>query len=208
MSPPSAALPDQAPAQRLQAVLARLALSRAALRHELMPSEPAGGAGSTDAAGGAPLRQLWQSLGRFSRRWPVAAVVADAARAWWHKHPWRATGDLLVHSLASQGQALVRRHPVATVAGAALLGGLLMALRPWRWQVVGRQLQPVPGQVGHWLIGQLASAPVQAALASLVLMALRPADTAGADDELPPAPQNGAAPYNSEDRMDGAGAKP
>lgn len=190
--------PQQSPvpqAQRLQAVLARLALSRSALRQEMLPTPDRPGPATADGSpGSAPLLRLWQSLGRFSRRWPVTTVLVDAARHWWDKHPWRTTGELVAYGAASQLQSLVRRHPAATVAGAALLGGLLMGLRPWRWQLVGKQLGPVPGHVGQWLIAQLASAPMQAALASLVLMALRPAASAAthttgqSTDDLPPQP--------------------
>lgn len=200
MTHPAQDLPIS-PAQRLQAVLARLALSRSAIRQQLLPTPEAPRADPADgAARSAPLRRLWQSLGRFSRRWPVVTVVVDAARSWWHHHPWRATGDLLAHGVGSQVQNLVRRHPVATVASAALLGGVVMALRPWRWQMVGNQLAPVPGRLGHWLMGQFGSAPMQAALASLLVMALRPTEPAATPaDESPPPPEPGAERYNGAD---------
>jgi hypothetical protein len=163
--------------ERLQAALQQLEASRNALRHQLIPAtEPEGGTG----AGGPPrladpLRRLWRRLRLVTRHSPVAALLSHAMQGWWRRHPWRPTGLLLAH----QVQPVVRRHPLASAAAAALLGAALVGLRPWQWRAVDAQLRPLPGRLGHWLLAQLSSAPMQLALASLILM---PRSDDAADD--------------------------
>lgn len=170
---------------RLAAVLARLADSRAALRRELVPpTEPA--PNGTDGAGLAdPLRRWWRRLRRATRGSPLAALAGEAVQGWWQHHPWQPTATLL----ARHTRPLLRQHPVAAVAVAALAGAALVAGRPWRWRAVDAQLRPLPGQALHWLLGQLGSAPVQAMLASLATMAWRRDPVAeAASTATPPGP--------------------
>lgn len=189
---PAEALAGQAPSDRLQAALLQLQASRSALRLALMPPSDAAADsdGDTSPRLTDPLRRWWRRLRRSTRQSPVAALLSEAVQHWWHRHPWRPTGLLLLR----QVQPLVRRHPVAATATAAALGAALMGLRPWRWAAVDTQLRPLPGRVGHWLLAQLSSGPMQLALASLILMplseeALDEADEHVADDgaAAPPA---------------------
>ena len=165
------------PEERLQAALRRLELNRAALRRELvpLPDAPAIGPDGRLSSLTDPLRRWWRRLRKATRHSPVAAVMGDAVQGWWQHHPWRATGTLLY----AQVRPVLRRHPVAATAIAAFAGAAVVGLRPWRWQAVDEQLRPLPGRVLHWLMGQLNSAPMQTALVTLALMALRA-------DEPPP----------------------
>lgn len=171
-------------AERLAAVLQRLARSRAALRRELVPPpEPA--ANGPDGLGlTGPLRRWWRRLRRATQGSPLAVLAGEAVQGWWQHHPWRPTATLL----ARQARPVLRQHPVAAVAVAALAGAALVGCRPWRWRAVDAQLRPLPGRALHWLLAQLGSAPVQATLASLALMALR------RDPAADPAPDTGAPP--------------
>jgi hypothetical protein len=157
-----------APSDRLQAALQQLEASRSDLRRALIPpadTDPLNDPGTSPRLTD-PLRRWWRRLRRSTRQSPVATLLSEAAQGWWQRHPWRPTGLLLLR----QVQPLVRRHPVASTAAAAALGAALMGLRPWRWQAVDTQLRPLPGRVGHWLLAQLSSGPMQLALASLILM--------------------------------------
>jgi len=168
------------PAARLQQALARLDATRGALRLALItPPDPPAGAGSARALAD-PLRRLWRRLRRAARQTPAAVLLTDAVQGWWQRHPWRPAGSLLCR----QVQPALRRHPLVAAALAAAAGATLAGLRPWRWPAVHRQLHPLPGRLLHWLLQQAGSAPVQAALASLLLMALRADPPAG----KPPGP--------------------
>jgi hypothetical protein len=108
--------------------LARLARSREGLRQSLQ-DHPAGG-------GVADLDGYFSGL----KSLPVAALLAELTKAWWHKQPLGAAGILLADALKAVIEAklapLAQRHPLALVCGAAALGGLLVWARPWRWGLV------------------------------------------------------------------------
>ena len=175
------------PAARLQQALDRLAATRGALRLALVtPPDPPAAAGAASALAD-PLRRLWRRLRRAARQTPAAMLLTEAVQGWWQRQPWRPAGSLL----CQQVQPALRRHPLAAVALAAAAGAAVAGLRPWRWQVVHRQLHPLPGRLLHWLLQQAGSAPVQAALASLALMALR--DNPPAKPPAPPAPPTSPA---------------
>ena len=70
----------------------------------------------------------WQTLAAL----PGAGIVGEAARQWWLRHPLR-TNILLGYS-ATQAlvQPVAQRHPLALVAGAFVLGAVVMRFRPLR----------------------------------------------------------------------------
>lgn len=103
----------------------RLALSRERLRLALngVPADAAHASG----AAGTPL-PWWHSL----RALPGAGVVVAAAQQWWVRHPLRATTLVAFEATQALIIPLARRHPLACVAGAFALGGLVVWRRPLR----------------------------------------------------------------------------
>ena len=156
---------------RLSAALAKLDASRLALRQELImaPDAEPGSAGAGTGGLADPLRRWWRRLRRASQRSPLAALATDALQGWWQRHPWRPAASLVL----GQVRPVVQQHPLACASAAAVLGAVLVGSKPWRWRAVDGHLRPLPGRVGHWLLAELGRAPVQAALASLALTALR-----------------------------------
>lgn len=99
------------------------------------------------------------------RPWPNARTLAVALRP---------LGDVIAAQWRVHAVPVVRRHPVLTVTAAATLGALVVTARPWRWPRVAREIEPLPSRVGHWLVAQLSSVPVQTALAALAVMVAQP----------------------------------
>lgn len=64
---------------------------------------------------------------------PAVALAVHAARAWWSDHPLHALGQGAAAAADAALQPVARRHPIALVLGAGLLGVLLVWSRPWRW---------------------------------------------------------------------------
>ena len=189
MTTPNSPVAPPTDADRLAAVLLRLERSRAALRRELVPPPEPSASGPDGLGLTGPLRRWWRRLRRATQGSPLAVLASEAVQGWWQHQPWRPTATLL----AGQARPLLRQHPVAAVAVAALAGAALVGCRPWRWRAVDAQLRPLPGRALHWLLAQLGSAPVQATLASLALMALRRhAPAPSAPDPAAP-PSGGAA---------------
>jgi hypothetical protein len=52
---------------------------------------------------------------------------------WWARQPLRVTLVLAAEAAVAVLQPIAQRHPVGLVAGAALAGGLIVLIRPWRW---------------------------------------------------------------------------
>lgn len=175
-----AAPPPSSSSDALAQALARLDLSRARLRHEMIPPPPA------RVPPGSPLptrlRALWRHLRRKAGGWPVAGFASAALGEWWHHHPWRPAGEMLVDEIQASALPWVRRHPVATVAGAALLGAAIVVSRPWGWPGVAERVRPMPRRLGRWLFRQFSQAPVQAALLSMLMIFVKPAAEAASGD--------------------------
>lgn len=166
-SPP---LPPQSTA--LSEALARLETSRSRLRQQMIPPPPA------RLPPGSPLptrlRALWRHLRRKAGGWPIAGFAAAALGEWWHHHPWRPAGELLVDEIRASALPCLRRHPLATVAAAATLGAALVVSRPWRWPGVADRVRPMPRRLGRWLARQLSQAPIQATLLSMLMVFIKP----------------------------------
>jgi ferric-dicitrate binding protein FerR (iron transport regulator) len=103
----------------------RLAASRERLRLGLQGKAAA--AGTAPAPGSTP---AWMAPLMAN---PAAALALQAARAWWSGHPLHALGQGAAAAADAALRPVARRHPIALVLGAGLLGGLLVWSRPWRW---------------------------------------------------------------------------
>lgn len=159
---------------RLQAVLLRLEQSRDVMRRHLLPDaqEAADAARQQqDSPWRHPLRNF-RRLRRLAGRWEVSKLAVQAVERWWKHQPWHDSSELLAGTVALRARPLVKRYPLAAVVAAATVGAVIVAGRPWRWTFVRRQLRPVPGQLTRWAVAQLATAPMQTALAGLLLKSL------------------------------------
>lgn len=189
-SAPLAHPPDGALPASVQQALLSLQASRANLRQALMPPPEPAATRHRSAAGVA--RLWWRRL----QRWPAGRLVGEVAQRWWQSHPWRPLGDTLLAGARAQLWPLVRRHPWATVGVAATVGALAVASRPWRWSWLGQRVRRAPAAASGWLMAQLSTAPVQAALAALLTLVAQQALSAdnAAQAETPAGDDRAAAP--------------
>lgn len=104
----------------------RLALSRERLRRAMTGApEPA-----ADGSAPPPPRARWWD---DFRALPGAGIVIDATQQWWARHPLRTTTLIALEGAHAVIQPLARRHPLALVLGAFVIGALLARRRPWGW---------------------------------------------------------------------------
>ena len=94
---------------------------------------------------------------------PGLDAVIAALRAWWSAQPLRNASLGLSEAAKTALLPLAQRAPLTLLAGAAMVGGLIVWLRPWRWltapallaglmpQVLGKLVANVPMQ--SWLAG-------------------------------------------------------
>lgn len=75
-----------------------------------------------------PARRVEQGLSPWwadlAKR-PVAGLVIEAAQAWWARHPMRANIVLAFYATQTVVKPVAQRHPVALVAAAFVVGGVL-----------------------------------------------------------------------------------
>lgn len=191
--------PERPPtaAQRKALALARLDASRTLLIQRLYPapSERSAHAASGDAGVVGLVASLMNVLMARAQRdglpraaWRTARALA---RRWWTRQPWHASVELVAGTLADEVRPVVRRHPWASLAAAAAVGGALMMARPWVATTLHRQTRDLPHRVGRLLWQQLAQAPVQLALVGALAAWLKertPRAPAGPGDTPSPAP--------------------
>lgn len=106
----------------------RLARSRERLRlalNGLPPAPDDPDAALLAARASAP---LWDKLVAL----PGASIVIEATQQWWASHPLRQNAMLIVNATQAVVQPIAKRHPVALVASAFVIGGLLAWRRPLR----------------------------------------------------------------------------
>ncbi len=125
--PASRAEPEPIPAAQ------RLAESRERMRQWMLHAdgrqEARRRAAAARAEGGKP---AW--LDRL-RSHAVLGTVIDAVSAWWANHPLHPAVSLGSTVVRDAVAPLARRHPLATLAGAFVVGGAIVWFKPWRWIV-------------------------------------------------------------------------
>lgn len=190
---PQPSSPDRPPtaAQRKALALARLDASRTLLIQRLYPapSERSAHAASGDAGVVGLVASLMNALMARAQRDGLPRAVWRTARAlarrWWTRQPWHASVELVAGTLADEVKPVVRRHPWASLAVAAAVGGALVMARPWVAHTLRRQTRDLPHRVGRMLWQQLAQAPVQLALLGALTACLK---DRGQDRNPPPSP--------------------
>ena len=181
-------------AERKALALARLDASRTLLIQRLYPAPSDRGAhADSDSAGVVGLvASLVNSLMARAQRdgLPQAAwrTARALARRWWTRQPWHASVELVAGTLADEVKPVVRRHPWASLAAAAAVGGALVMARPWVAHTLRRQTRDLPHRVGRMLWQQLAQAPVQLALLGALTAWLK---DRGQDQRPSPPPVDG-----------------
>ncbi|WP_372660342.1 hypothetical protein [Hydrogenophaga sp.] len=65
------------------------------------------------------------------------------------------------------GRDLVRAHPLACVLGAASLGAVLVAVRPWRWVAVRRQASLAQSLAINWAVANAVHLPWRSWLSAI-----------------------------------------
>ena len=68
------------------------------------------------------------------RKNPLSAMAVDALLGWWARQPINTSVHVAEAAAVAAITPLVRRHPVATLGGAAAAGALVVWVRPWRWR--------------------------------------------------------------------------
>ena len=153
--------------------LARLALSRERLRAGLQDRPAVGAVGGID-----DLDSFFAGL----KSLPVATLLFELTKTWWHKQPLGAAATLLVNALKAGVQTkcapLALRHPIVLVCGAAALGGLLVWARPWRWGLVKPAL--LAGLAQQLLAKALSGNSLETWLAGIAAFSAAPAPAAAA----------------------------
>jgi hypothetical protein len=114
--------PATSPAERLTQSRERLRLALNGLPPA--PDDPE--AAKQTARAAAP---WWAKLAAL----PGAGIVIEAAQQWWARHPLRANILLGLNATQAVVQPIAQRHPVALVAAAFVVGGLLAWRRPLGW---------------------------------------------------------------------------
>ena len=64
---------------------------------------------------------------------PLVHSVVDSVGSWWSHHPLRPITEVAGEASSAMVKPVAKRHPLALVAGAALVGAALAWTRPWRW---------------------------------------------------------------------------
>jgi hypothetical protein len=141
----------------------RLTWSRERMRQAMKDASSPPGEGMSQRIGGfaAPLLESLKSI-------PGAAVVIDAARTWWARHPLRIPSMMAADASNAAFRPMAQRYPLGLVLGAAVVGALLAWGRPWRWI-----LRPalLAGLLPKLFQGAIAQMPVQSWLTALTSLA-------------------------------------
>lgn len=86
---------------------------------------------------------------------PIGVSLVEAARIWWRHQPWSGVARFGTEATRQVLAPVAERHPLALVGAAALAGGLLTWLRPWRGLLRPALLASIGTQVASHLIARL-----------------------------------------------------
>jgi hypothetical protein len=106
----------------------RLALSRERLRQAMQ-----GPAAAASAQPGSPANKPAPGWLADLKSIPAVAIVIDALTRWWARHPLHVAAVVAADTATAVARPMAQRHPWRLVLGAALVGGVIVWSRPWRW---------------------------------------------------------------------------
>ena len=142
----------------------RLARSRERLRAAMHDAAVTPRGVSAPRAAGSAM--AW--LDSLKTAFPGAAVIMDAVRSWWTPHPLRIAGMVADDAAKAVLRPFAQRHPLALVAGAMLLGGLLAWAHPWRGFLKSALFAGLLPQLIAKVLAQVPSRSWMAVLTSLL----------------------------------------
>jgi hypothetical protein len=64
---------------------------------------------------------------------PGLDLALELGKTWWARHPYRQAAQTVADVAKAAVLPTAQRHPLALVAGAFVVGGVLAWSRPWRW---------------------------------------------------------------------------
>ena len=67
------------------------------------------------------------------RTTPAAILLVSVFEGWWARQPLRVALNLAAETGTAMLHPVAQKHPFKLVLAAAATGGLLAAVRPWRW---------------------------------------------------------------------------
>jgi len=85
---------------------------------------------------------------------PVAAILTELLSEWWRRHPLYASANFAGDAARNAIVPLVRRHPIAVLAVAAIAGAVVVRSRGWRWVVRPAVMAGVASQIAARVISQ------------------------------------------------------
>ena len=131
----------------------------------------------------------WSWLGSL-RNNPVVALVTDAISSWWANHPLHPAAGLAEGIVRDAVAPLARRHPRTMVAGAFVVGALIVWARPWRWLFKPALFAGILSQMASHVIAQV---PFESILGTLGDFIGPREEKADADEMVQPAAAAGIA---------------
>lgn len=106
----------------------RLALSRERIRQAML--HPGVSSGPADREHSANTSPDWLLK---LRTMPAVNLLTNVFDGWWARQPLRLALILAAQTGTIILEPTARKHPFKLVLAATAVGGLLAALRPWRW---------------------------------------------------------------------------
>ena len=88
----------------------------------------------------------------------IGGIVTEVIGEWWAEHPLHASAAFALSASRTAIVPLVRRHPAATLGGAAALGAMIIWARPWRWLLRPALVAGVASQLAARTITRMATA--------------------------------------------------
>jgi hypothetical protein len=158
-------------AGRRSPALERLAQSRERIRATLREAN-----GDTPPDGGHEPSALMKALLAI----PGVHIVVDALRHWWAGHPMRMAGLVATHAARTVVRPMAKRNPYALMVAAAVAGGLIFWIKPWRGLIKPALLAGLMPQI---LSRAVAHVPMESWISALLAMATQgKRDAASSDD--------------------------
>ncbi len=167
--------------------VARLAVTRAQLRALTVAPEDKRRASQ---AGSSPLAAWWK---RLVAQQPVLQIMSHQLGHWFTDQAWAQAAQTAGDEARRTLSPWIRRHPVAAVGLASLVGASVAWARPWRWSLVRTAALPAALATVDSLARHLAQAPWADVLSWLMKSAPR-SRPANADEPLSPDRHRDAAP--------------
>jgi hypothetical protein len=118
------------------------------------------------------------------RAMPVIGVILDVLTGWWASHPMQPVATLAHGVVRDTVAPMARKHPFAMVAGAFVVGIVLVRFKPWR-----SLLKPAlfAGLATQIVARVVASIPMESVLDAMTSFAQRRDDVPAHDATAAPA---------------------